>query len=268
MTEATYGRATATLSIKAAGPDDGTDEGQFVGYASVFGNKDSYGDIVDPGAFTRTLADWSTKGQIPVMWGHDMHDAFATIGGVTAVEEDERGLKVTCQLDQDNPTAAQVYRLLKGRRVNTMSFAYTVRDAEKKDDGYHLKDLDLHEVSVVHVPANPSAEILSVKQHAEHVADAVKAGRVLSSKNENALREARDSIDSVLASLADDDTAKSAPAGEQDQEKASVTAEAKAGANDEEPSGAKSPVPTEEPKSVPPVDTVLAIITTHERTGL
>lgn len=34
-----------------AGPDSGLAEGEFLAYASVFGNKDSYGDVVMPGAF-------------------------------------------------------------------------------------------------------------------------------------------------------------------------------------------------------------------------
>lgn len=244
------GRASAPIHVKAAGPDDGLAEGQFVAYASHFGSIDSYGDIVDPGAFTRTLAEWGEKGgTVPVLWGHDMNDAFATIGGVLAAEEDDNGLKVTCELDLDNPMGAQVYKLLKGRRVNTMSFAYTVRDAEKKDDGYHLKDLDLHEVSVVHIPANPSAEVLSVKSTAATLAEAVKAGRTLSAKNESAIRDAVASLSSVLSSL-DGQDEKAAPAATEDQEeKASDTAEAKSGASDEEPTVAKSSVPDEEPKS-------------------
>lgn len=221
---------SAPLSVKAAGPDDGLEDGQFIGYASVFGNVDSYGDIVEPGAFKRTLAEWQSKGEtIPVLWGHDMQDPFANIGGVTSAEEDEHGLKVTGQLDLDNPTAAQVYRLLKGRRTNRMSFAYSVRDAEKADDGYHLKDLDLFEVSVVQVPANGLAEVVTVKSATDAL---VKAGRPLSAKNETALREARDAIDSVLSSLGEQD-GKTAEDGGNDQEKASGDAPAKSDADDE-----------------------------------
>src|SRR5690625_3506652 len=234
------------LRVKAAGPDDNLEEGQFEAYASVFGNTDSYGDIVEPGAFTRTLSEWKDRGEtIPVLWGHDMHDPFANIGGVLSAEEDEHGLKINGQLDLDNPTAAQVYRLMKGRRTNRMSFAYSVRDAEQRDDGNHLKDLDLYEVSVVQVPANDLAEVLTVKAATDALA---KAGRVLSAKNETALREARDAIDSVLSSLGD---------GE-DQEEASGKSEAKPGASDEEPEGAKSSVSGEEPKAEPSVDDLAA----------
>lgn len=248
---------SAPFTVKAAGPDDGLTEGQFVGYASAFGNEDSYGDVVQPGAFTKTLDEWSEKGaQIPVLWGHDMNDPFANIGGVVKAEEDESGLKVTAQLDMDNPTAVQVYRLLKGRRIDTMSFSYSIRDSEKKGGQTHLKDLKVYEVSVVHVPANDQAQVLAVKSAAGALA---KAGRTISAKNESALREARDSIDSVLSSLAVEEDGKSTPKGGNDQEKqASGEAEAKSGASDEEPAGAKSPAPDEEPEAESSVDSTLA----------
>lgn len=236
----------APFRVKEAGPDDGLKEGQFAGYASVFGNVDSYGDIVDPGAFTRTLAEWAERGgTIPVLWGHDMHDPFANIGGVIEAVEDEHGLKVVAELDLENPTAAQVYRLIKGRRTNTMSFAYAVKGYQDAEDGMHLTDLDLFEVSVVQVPANELAEITAVKQASAALA---KAGRVLSAKNETALREARDAIDSVLSSLSD---------GE-DQEKASGEPEAKPDASDEEPGEAKSSASGEEPKVGPSVEDLAA----------
>lgn len=190
------GRMAAPLQVKAAGTADGLDEGQFVGYASVFGNVDAYGDIVQKGAFTRTLGEWADgDAVIPVLWGHDMADPFLNVGTVSSAEEDDTGLKITAQLDLDNPKAAQVYKLVKGRRTNTMSFAYSVRDSSTSEDGNHLTDLDLYEVSVVQVPANEAAEITAVK------AGHVKAGRSLSAKNERSLREARDALDAVLASL-------------------------------------------------------------------
>ena len=71
---------SAPFTVKAAGPDDGLEEGQFVGYASAFGNADSYGDVVQPGAFKKTLEEWAAKGAtIPVLWGHDMSDPFANV---------------------------------------------------------------------------------------------------------------------------------------------------------------------------------------------
>lgn len=240
---------SAPFLVKAVGARDGLQEGQFIGYASAFGNKDSYGDIVEPGAFTKTLAEWEASGStIPVLWGHDMADPFANIGGVMAAEQDEKGLKVTAQLDLDNPKAAQVYKLVKGGRIDTMSFAYGVRDSESKDDAEHLLDLKLYEVSIVHVPANDAAQILAVKSAADALA--AKAGRTISAKNESTIRAAVESLNSVLASLDTQDGKSATDGGRKNQdEKTSDTATAKAGASDEEPLGAKSSALAEESKS-------------------
>ena len=88
-----------------------------------------------------------------------------------------------------------------------------------------------------------------------------KAGRVLSAKNEGALRSAHlqlvgaaDEIKNVL-SVFDDEAGKAAPAADSDQTKASGEPDAKSDASDEEPAGAKSPAPDEELKADPSVET-------------
>lgn len=258
---------TADLRVKEAGPDDGLADGEFIAYASVFGNVDSYGEIVDETAFDRTLEEWKSSGDvIPVLWGHDTFDPFNNIGGVkeavaikSAAEKDAAaemaGLKVHGYLDLDNPTAAQVYRLMKGRRTTKMSFAYAVREGADGDDGYHLKDLDLFEVSVVQIPANQEAEILTVKDGRK----LVKSGRVLSAKNEASLRSARDAIDSVLKALdsesedgADGGGKAGSPAGQ--EEASGDQTQTKAGSQTEEPPG-QGHAPSEESKSGPSVET-------------
>lgn len=251
--------ALTARQIKA-GPDDGLADGQFTAYASVFGNKDSYGDVVVPGAFAGSLAEWKDSGQhIPVLFGHQMSDPDFNLGHVVDAVEDEKGLLVTAQLDLDNPKAAQVYRMIKGKRVNQMSFAYDVLEGSAIDaDGehyYELRKLKVYEVSVVTIGANQETEILAVKSATDSLLS--KAGRVISAKNEKALRSAHESlvgaadeIKNVLAAI-DGDEEKAAPAADEDQHEASGTPEAKSGASDEEPEGAKSSVSDEEPKVSP-----------------
>lgn len=210
---------TLTARLKAAGPDDGLDEFQFTGYASVFGNIDSYGDKVIKGAFKDTLADWKSSGNsLPALWGHDMADPESNIGWVTEAKEDDHGLLVTVQLDTESAKAATVYRLLKGRRVTQMSFAYEVLEGamvSEKDDGvenyfYELRKLKLFEVSVVPIGANQETEILAVKQATDQL---IKAGRVLSAKNEDAIRTAHEALGNVLAALGSDDSEKASGTG-------------------------------------------------------
>lgn len=189
------------FKVKAAGTEDGLEEGQFEGYCSVFGNVDSYGDIVVKGAFTDTLAEWAAKGDpIPLLWGHDFSDPFSNIGSIDSAEEDDHGLKVRGSFDLENPKAQQVYRLAKGRRTTGMSFAYDVRDSEDRDDATYLKSLGLFEASIVPIGANALAGVGAVKA----LTAELKAGRTLSAKNESTIREAVESLTSVLSSLGDE----------------------------------------------------------------
>lgn len=225
------------LRVKAAGPDDGLEDGQFLAYASVFGNVDSYGDVVVEGAFAESLAEWETSEQnLPVLYGHDFYDPFSNIGWAVEYSEDDHGLLIKGQLDLDNPKAVQVYRLMKGRRIGDMSFAYDVLDAGPSDDhegATELRKLRLYEVSIVPIGANQDTEILAVKSAVESLFDGLKFGRVISAMNEGDLRKAHDAIGVVLAAL--DATA--------DDEKSKASSDP---VNAEEPAS-KAPVNAEEP---------------------
>ncbi|WP_406709355.1 HK97 family phage prohead protease [Trueperella pyogenes] len=187
-----------TAQIKAD-TGEALDNGQFVAYASVFGNIDSYGDVVAKGAFGESLAAWKDSGNvIPVYFGHRMDELEYNIGHVIDAVEDDHGLLVKCQLDLDMPNGALAHRLIKARRLTQLSFAYDVLDSEDIEvDGEpatELRKLKIYEVSVVPIGANQQTEFLDVKA----LETGVKAGRMLSQKNINSLVEARDAIDRVI----------------------------------------------------------------------
>lgn len=228
------------VSIKAVGTGD--EAGTFEAIVSVFGNVDSYGDVVLPGAFTETLAEWKDSGNpIPVFWSHRMDDPDYLIGEVLEAAEVEArdgypaGLWVKGRIDLDDvaPTskAPQVHRLLKRRRVTQFSFAYDVRDAAPVEvdgvEAWGLSRLKLYEVGPTPIGANQETDLLGVKSAelmARGLALGVKEGRVLAAKHMDSLRGARDAIDAVLA------------AAENDREKDG----GKASGNDEGPGGVKS----------------------------
>jgi len=235
------------VQIKAAGVEDGLGEGQFKALVSVFNNIDSTGDMVMPGAFTKTLEEWSASGlSIPVYWSHRMDDPDMNIGDVLEAAETDTGLEVLGQLDvpDGSPKALQAYKLLKGRRTNQFSFAYDVLDGgpvEKDGQEYNeLRELKLYEVSTTPIGANDQTELLAVK----HLETYFKSGRVISAKNEATLRDALDAlqasasqIKSVLAAL------DSGSSGDDGGKAASSAASGTGPAKDEEPSGAKSEEP-------------------------
>ncbi|OKI52860.1 HK97 family phage prohead protease [Micromonospora sp. CB01531] len=196
---------TAPARIKAAGKADGLGDGEFEAIVSVFGNLDSYGDVVMPGAFVDVLDEWKAKGDpIPVIWSHNWYDPFAHIGTVLEAKETDVGLwvKGLVDLDPEARTAAQVYRLLKGRRVTQFSFAYDIADASwaERDgqDVYELRKFGaLYEVGPCLVGANQETELLAAK--ARQLAAGVKEGRVLAQAHLDRLKSAHTALGEVIA---------------------------------------------------------------------
>lgn len=150
------------------------DDGTFSGYGSVFGNVDSYKEIVAPGAFKSSLAEIKSAGDpLPVLWQHNPEQP---IGGYTDLAEDERGLKVSGFLLKDDVSLArEAYALMKARVVKGLSIGYYVRksDYDEKTSVRTLSELDLREISVVTFPANEEAQIENVKSALQHM---LKAG--------------------------------------------------------------------------------------------
>lgn len=170
---------TKSINVQVkAGEADELPAGQITAYASVFDTIDSYGDVVRRGAFTDTLAEWKSSGNVlPLLYGHDFYDPWSNIGSVTEATEDDHGLKITATFDMDNDKAAQVYKLVKEKRLSQMSFAFNVLEGGWADvDGtevYEIRKLKLHEVSVVPIGANPDTEILDAKAPADNLIKAL-----------------------------------------------------------------------------------------------
>jgi HK97 family phage prohead protease len=237
-------------------------EGVFEAIVSVFGNKDSYGDVVMPGAFTDSLAAWKASGNpIPVYYSHRMDDPDFNIGHVVDAKETDRGLWVKAQLDVADALpgskAPQVHRLMKGGRLSQFSFAYEIHEAamEKTDelgDYFALRKLGIYEVGPTPVGANDQTELLAVKSAAriaETFEAGMKAGRTISAKNESELRTAHEALGRVLDQIAASDEGKTSGNGS---------------TKDEEPAGAKS----DESAMSPSVDAWVATLNLIELEGI
>lgn len=197
------------LTNLKAGAEDGLEDGQFLAYASTWTRTpDSYGDVVAKGAFAETIDEWKDSGvSLPILFGHRFDDPDYNLGAALELREDDHGLLVKGQLDLENPKAKQVYRMLKGRRINQLSFAYEVLEDGIVDLGdektaRELRKLKLYEVSIVPIGANQEAEVLAVKALTEDLA--LKAGRVISAKNLESLKAARDALNGVIAAAESD----------------------------------------------------------------
>jgi uncharacterized protein len=156
------------------------DAGIFTGYGSVFGNVDSYQEIVAPGAFAESLAAWKDVGKLPpVLW---QHRSGEPVGPYLELREDSHGLWAKGQLLVDDVVRAKEARaLMKAKAVNGLSIGFVTReDSYDKVTGIRtLKKIDLWEISIVTFPANPSAQISNVKSAVEALETLAEAERYL-----------------------------------------------------------------------------------------
>ncbi|MEK4035640.1 HK97 family phage prohead protease [Methylocystis sp. IM3] len=163
-----------------------TTAGRIEGYASLFGVADSGGDIVMPGAFSRSLTKRGAEG-VKLLW---QHNATEPIGVWSTIIEDSKGLKVTGRLDLSVSRAREALSLIRSGAVDGLSIGFrAVRVATDKSSGLRrLAEIDLLEISVVTFPMQTLARINSIKRAPERTGAAQRAALVRLKAQEAALR--------------------------------------------------------------------------------
>lgn len=205
------------LAIKSgATKSDGT----FEGYGAVFGNTDSYGDVIAKGAFTETLATRAKSGAWPQMllqhggMGRGATGDEMPIGIWTGLAEDDHGLKVEGKIALGTTRGKDIFELMTMEprpAISGLSIGYRAtkftNGKTKSEPLRTLQAVDLVECSIVTSPANDLARISGVKgelpteRELEHIlrdagfsaqqAKAIVAGghKALKSKRDAALSE-------------------------------------------------------------------------------
>lgn len=153
------------FTVKEANDENST--GIVGGFASTFGNVDLEGDIIAPGAFTKSLDDFRSKGKkIPLLFSHDLNEP---IGGFSPdrMQQTEKGLSVIGEIDLDTQRGREVYSLTKKGYLSAFSIGFSIMSKDdiemKKMNERIIKNVKLHEISITAVPANPKADISFVK---------------------------------------------------------------------------------------------------------
>ena len=148
-------RKFAALSVSGLGAG-----GRFSGYASLFHEMDLARDVIEPGAFSRSLA---VKGADGVRMLYQ-HDPAEPIGRWTVIREDARGLYVEGQLSLGAARADAVHANLLNRAIDGLSIGFRAvrsrQDAARRSR--HILEADLWEISIVTFPMLPSARIATL----------------------------------------------------------------------------------------------------------
>ena len=203
------------FQIKAP-EDNGVIQGYFSTYDRI---PDSYGDVIAKGAFTETLKAREESGHpFPLCWNHDLDQI---IGAVDSIVDDDHGPLMTAHFF-DSPLAQEKRELVKSGVVYQFSFAYetldwdsvTLEDGTKANE---LRKLNLFEISIVPIPANPRAEVTSIKSTEPEE----KSGRRNRKSDEDIIKN----IISLAQSLLDDekdDTEEPEPVEEEPEAKSEI----------------------------------------------
>ncbi len=217
----------STLDTKDAAPMlvSVGDSGQFEAYFATFGVVDRAKEAIAPGAFVG-LDEFAKQGWVGL--NHQME--AAAVAYPVRVEQDSVGLRVACKF-HNTPAAQAVRSIIKDRFDAGLdvccSIGYkTEKSHQARINGEDVKVLDrvrLFEVSLVNLPANSDATVISVKagrgnvMRIEKSLDALateyrramqavdvelKAGRRISAATHANLRDVHKNLRSAAAALA------------------------------------------------------------------
>jgi len=150
--------------LKAWDDENSSEEyGMFEGYGSVFGNKDLGNDVIEKGAFTKSIKRRTNKG-VKLLY---QHKSDMPIGVFDEIREDDHGLVVKGRLALKTQAGAEAYELLKMGALDGLSIGFKINPSEvsydRRSNKRIIKEVDLMEVSLVTFPMNPQATVRSVK---------------------------------------------------------------------------------------------------------
>lgn len=181
------------------------DNGIICGYFSTYEKTpDSYGDIITPGAFTKTIEKRKESGHpFPLCFNHDFS---SIIGAVKNIEDTDKGVYIEAEF-LDTQLAQDVRKMLKSGAIYQFSFAYDVIEAHKPNEEEKaagvtnvLDELEVFEISVVTVPANQNAVATEIKS-----ADLeTKQGKRNAKADEDTIRQCIDMLKSLIDDSSDD----------------------------------------------------------------
>ena len=144
------------LQLDAVSP-----QGQFSGYATLFGQVDLGRDRVERGAFQKSLRQRSVN-QIRMLF---QHDPCAPIGTWSELREDANGLFVKGQIVTDTARGREVLNLMRAGAIDGLSIGFRTQKSrtDRKSGVRSILEADLWEISIVTFPMLPQARVTQVK---------------------------------------------------------------------------------------------------------
>lgn len=196
-----------TVSIEWKANDDGTLEG----YASTFGNVDLGRDVVEKGAFTKSIEDIRSSG-IPLLADH-VASTSSVLGTIFDAREDRKGLRIKARFSSAASAQDVRTKLVEGH-LSKLSIGYEPTKyafAERSGKQVRLlQEIKLWETSVVVFPMNPEATIERVKSLAGDLTTAQRkelASAIVTTDEKATANDVRDQLNTLVREAYGSDTA-------------------------------------------------------------
>lgn len=153
------------MKFKSGGQlkDVDSSKGIVSGYFSAFGNVDSDGDVIEKGAFSKTIKENGPQGADRIM--HLLqHDIFSPLGKPTELKEDDQGLFFTTIISKTS-FGQDALKLYEDGVFNEHSIGFmVVKEESDNEEGVNrLQELKLMEGSTVTWGANPDTPTTDIK---------------------------------------------------------------------------------------------------------
>ena len=134
------------------------------GYGSVFGNEDSDKDIIEKGAYSRTIKNNGSR--VKYLYQHDI---TTPIGKMRELYEDDKGLAFVAEVPKTT-FGEEVLELMRYKVIDENSVGIMPVKKDYNEDGVRvIKEAKLFEISAVTLASNEEAKILEVKGESEKI---------------------------------------------------------------------------------------------------
>ena len=145
-----------------------SDKGIVTLYASAFGNVDSDGDVIQNGAFTKTIQERGPEGKNRIKHLYQ-HQRFMPIGTPMSMQEDDYGLKVVSKVSSINN--GDYIKLYRDGVITEHSIGFEIVKSDQMAGGdmtrnegvQYIKEVKLWEYSAVTWGANENTPVVGMK---------------------------------------------------------------------------------------------------------
>jgi len=161
----------ATMILKGLNQgfaDSDMKQGIVSGYFAVFGNKDLYGDVIEPGAFTKTIQERGPAGKQLIKYLLD-HDKNKVVAKITNLHEDQKGLRYEAKIGS-HAAGQDFQKMIESELINQHSFGFrTIKEQFDQEANANLiKEVMMYEGSAVQfLGANPETTFIDLKSEAD-----------------------------------------------------------------------------------------------------